>query len=144
MIPKFRFWNKRNNTMYKKLDFIGFSNGNCDIGLWEDGIPMIIHVGADAALLQAVGLSDKHDVDIYEGDILKIISSKYGIETISEVVWGLTSPDFGNYPAFCITEIESELNSFAEVFDSGDYEVEVIGNIYENPDLLAKDVEGME
>ena len=80
-------------------------------------------------------LKDKNGVEIYEGDIVKVISG-YGWERISDVVWGLTSKHYGNYPAFSMPEIETELNSFAEVFDSGDYEVEVIGNIYENPELL--------
>ena len=40
------------------------------------------------------------------------------------------------YPAFCMPGVETESNSFSEVFDSGDYEVEVIGNIYEHKYLL--------
>ena len=55
---------------------------------------------------------------------------------MGQVEWGLSSKLFGTYPAFAITELESEMNSFAEIFDSGQYTIEIIGNIYENPELL--------
>lgn len=30
------------------------------------------------------------------------------------------------------------MNSFSYIFNSGHYDIEVIGNVYENPDLLKK------
>ena len=86
-------------------------------------------------LMQYTGLKDKNGVEIYEGDIVKVISG-YGWEDVSDVVFGLADKRYGNYPAFCIPGVETELNSFSEVFDTGDYEIEVIGNVYQNNDLL--------
>ena len=89
-------------------------------------------------LMQFTGLKDKNGVGIYEGDIVKVISD-YGWEDVSDVIFGLTDKRYGSCPAFCMPMVETESNSFSEVFDSGDYEVEVIGNIYQNKDLLEEE-----
>lgn len=71
-------------------------------------------------IMQYTLRKDKNGREIYEGDILK---SK------SEV------PQFGNYTEKRYKDVYTLINSMS-VFLFGHIEYEVIGNIYENPELL--------
>lgn len=122
MTIKYRVWDKRDKRMYdweKIKDLFSFDEMEHDDLVWQ----------------QYTGLNDRNDREIYGGDIVRV-NHDDGYETIGQVEWGLSSKWFGTYPAFAIAELESEINSFAEIFDTGQYTIEVIGNIYENPELL--------
>jgi uncharacterized phage protein (TIGR01671 family) len=89
-------------------------------------------------LMQFTGLHDKNGKEIWEGDIVKF-GETYGDDeflnpTIHKVTWG------GSYPAFDLKpSTDMEINTFSLVYDgAGDSAIEVIGNIYENPDLLSQ------
>lgn len=89
-------------------------------------------------LMQYTGLKDKNGKEIYEGDILRV-KDGWGNDTVHEVKWGNPNELERNwYPAFDLEPSwDEEFNSFSAIFGGGDAEIEVIGNIYENPDLLS-------
>ena len=77
----------------------------------------------DATVSFWTGLKDKNGKEIYEGDILSMHNGQYN----SQVVW-----DTDRYIADHIGNGGSEsITTFIE-------DLEIIGNIYENPELLKK------
>ncbi|EAG5474818.1 hypothetical protein DA457_10875 [Listeria monocytogenes] len=84
--------------------------------------------------MQYTGLKDKNGKKIFEGDIVAFSEDDFHVfnsqvEYFSEV----------GYPAFDIKVPSTyyfDSNVFSEVSMSGLYEIEVIGNIHENPELL--------
>jgi uncharacterized phage protein (TIGR01671 family) len=76
-------------------------------------------------LMQYTGLEDKNGKEVYEGDILKaLIDSKMGSAyfDVGEVVFHPNAAQFVLRKGNGVTNIA--------------FNVEVIGNIYENPELL--------
>ncbi|EKR9303535.1 DNA-packaging protein [Enterococcus faecalis] len=141
MIPKFRAYSVEENIMYypdedKNVEWtIDDDTGfiapliNLENGMWG----MIDKY----VLMQSTGLKDKNGVEIFEGDILKIIElTNEGIsEYITDVIWEDCSFVFKS-------EGVEYYDSFLGAF-SGDpnttyplFELLVIGNVYENPELL--------
>lgn len=114
MIPKFRVWDKTDKEMYL-VDEINFIRGEFEsIG---DGITFLR--GADEIeLMQSTGLLDKNEQEIFEGDILKD-GSEYGrvVYDPDRTMWRVYGKDF-----------DDALSDW--------WTGRVVGNIYENPELL--------
>ncbi len=142
MVPKFRAWDKENDRMiYPSTEGVCFE-------LDDDGINILDVSGdypedhtfpaIDSVLMQSTGLKDKNGVEIFEADVVKV--SDGGNEEDSYISVVKNYADEG-YPAFDIEAPSSwyyESNVLSTI-TCGEYEtIEVIGNIYENPELLEK------
>lgn len=130
MIPKFRAWDKETQTMLD-VPLIDFKKNVLVGEHWEFGETIFINFD-DIHLMQSTGLKDKNGKEIFEGDILKVANND---SSWFEVV---------KYDHDKAMFISKEVNLKYEVpetpmydlFNTYLFKVEVIGNIWENRDLL--------
>lgn len=86
-----------------------------------------------ATLMQYTGLKDKNGKEIYEGDIVKL-HNEYDNSTTHSIKYYAEDSD---YPAFDLDPVlEAEVNGLSWAVCASQYEIEVVGNIYENEELL--------
>ena len=121
MIPKFRAWLKKEQEMDNEIDHISWLED--ELYCIGDGITYMV-LAEDLVLMQSTGLRDKNGKEIFEGDILK--NNKY----ITSVFY-----ERGAYCVkFCRTTNTTETMNVISFIEK--YKTKVIGNIYENPELL--------
>ena len=99
-------------------------------GVYFDNSRGTVETAAEMPLMQYTGLKDKNGVEIYEGDIIK---SPEMVERF----------DGGYDDGLYICNWDKEVAGFfcggitsSQMWLIEDIECEVIGNIYENPELL--------
>ncbi|NIB77043.1 YopX family protein [Streptococcus pseudopneumoniae] len=140
MIPKFRAWDRLRKEMNYKVMV-----GNCDTDdenwtcpiIWIEEKKDWLHFDDYECIMQSTGLKDKNGVEIFEEDV---VSRNSGMPSVVKFGKWIYEEDFG----YKIKNIGFHLNSSYdddEWFQAMDYEdirknYEVIGNIYENPELL--------
>lgn len=80
-----------------------------------------------------LGLKDKKKKKIFDGDIIKIKHPHKNRQFIGAV-------EFGKYSFFVKDFFFSHFDDPTDIFSQGTEYIEVIGNIYQNPELLKKGV----
>lgn len=117
---KFRVWHKGKKIISEVLGIdilhkeIFFSNGDVDYCEISDFKYI--------ELMQYTGLKDEYGDEIYEGDIVILHNSKY------EVIFNSKEARFVLKDAFFEMDIPFTNNN--------NERIEIVGNIYENPELL--------
>lgn len=135
MTPKFRAWHKELGRMMliEIMYFFFFDNELEELELNDPVMNDYITVSPDEIeLMQSTGLKDKNGKEIFEGDILKVANND---SSWFEVV---------KYDHEKAMFISKEVNLKYEVpetplydlFSSYIFKVEVIGNIWEDGDLI--------
>jgi len=122
---KFRAWDKENNDMLE------------DVSTWTDDFTDMLNETlnyyskfGNFELMQFTGSFDKNIKEIYEGDICNIWMSAPWDEEVPIEITGIIQFE---YSAYWFKGIES--NSYDDVLNEIG-ELEVIGNIYENAELM--------
>lgn len=113
---KFRAWNEAQEKMLNWYEFLNTNMENTFIAPESTGL----------ILMQYTGLKDKNGKEIYEGDI---VEGRVGDEEGFDVKGIVAYCQCGYY---FITDKDDEV--MIHIVD----DLEVIGNIYDNPDLLEK------
>lgn len=129
MIPKFRAYDSGSLSRMYQPDEVMVGDGNIWI-IDEDSVAGDWIVNNDIHLMQSTGLKDKNGKEIFEGDIVDY----KGREAV--VKW------HGSYASFIyrfVDGLQERVSEWDPLFLAC-YHFEIIGNIYENPELL--EVEG--
>jgi uncharacterized phage protein (TIGR01671 family) len=125
-VIKFRAWDKKNKTMI-------YPDSDTDLMMGIDGVVLATSVcshkamfGYDLILMQFTGIIGKNDIEIYEGDIVKGNQSAIGKVKYQGLAFSYQGKK-GDGSVWYDT-ITSNLKQ--------DHDIEVIGNIYQNPNLI--------
>lgn len=118
-IPKFRVYDKVECMMITTSDYEDLSDLFCILKNDTD-------TGYISELMQSTGLIDKNGEEIFEGDVLLTYDDE-----LAKVFW---NDDLAGWFVDFLYEI-AELSEVADI-QSGRSICEIIGNIYENPELL--------
>lgn len=102
-----------------------------DLYWFEENYYHSIDENRGEALMQFTGLKDKNGKDIYEGDILQVINPEGEKDDSHVVEW---DNELSGY-AIPIDYMDYDLTGLGSAM-SMDYELEIIGNIYEDGHLL--------
>jgi len=129
---KFRAWNKLTETMDNfdnSKSGILYRCGEFNVSSGWDSYKQPTfdnETSIDFELMQWTGLQDKNGNPIFEGDI---ISLTYNNKSAGEVFWRTEDVSF----------YQRDKNGHIFGFCSANTDYEIIGNIYENPELMESD-----
>ena len=122
MIPKFRAWDKFDKVMRDvtlldyNQNFVGYS------------YPVFMKSTMHMELMRSTGLQDKNCQEIFEGDLVRQVRTQPTTE--NETITGVVTMIEGTWL------IMNDNEQLASKLWSETDENEIIGNIYENKDIL--------
>ena len=122
---KFRAWSKLLNKMLSHEDL---NKTLKNITKIEYIAGIFLPLNSDVEVMQYTGLKDSNGNEIYEGDIVKI-EDYFGEDIIGRVIYDEATAGY-------VFHKGNERNYFQMTLDLEYYVHYVIGNIYENKDLL--------
>jgi uncharacterized phage protein (TIGR01671 family) len=122
---KYRAFDVKDKIMWEPLTLTELASGTWELQTkdQEHSLPSDDYfefAQADTVWMQFTGLQDQHETDIYEGDWIDT-GNGIGFIVWFGTGWGIESPGSEAVDSFFMSEM---------------YDWTVVGNIYENPDLL--------
>ena len=123
MIPKFRAYDSSSYKRMYQPDEVLVGNGDIWI-IDEDSCDNEWIVNNDLHLMQSTGLRDKNGKEIFEGDVVLVLDSPYNVFYDNERGSYRLKPHDDRW----------NVDYMSNFSHGGNFEV--VGNIYENPELL--------
>ena len=128
MIPRYRAWDKEFKEMVQvdalvfeeQIIKVTYKNGNV---VKEDL--------KNYVLMQSTGLTDKNGKEIFEGDILSIETDEENVKVKLEVSWDSKHALF----VFDSKKYNAK-EALGELFEDNPYPFKIIGNVWEDPELV--------
>lgn len=142
---KFRAWDKKDKVMVDVAS----------INFWPDGVLSVLEDVDDAEprladsyeLMEYTGLHDKNGREIYEGDLFEHkfgytvfddppyaeMGTEYGVVTFDNGQFVVSTPGWGGRNLYELLLLNGHLNDMP---DSDLFTMKVVGNKFENPELL--------
>ena len=130
MIPKFRAWDKELQTMLD-VSLIDFKKGVLVGEHWKFGETNFMSFD-EIELMQSTGLHDKNGKEIFEGDIIS--DGHMSRDIRHHQTLGFYTIDGNGVEGFFGDT--ASLEDFEEVSKYMSENIEIIGNAYENKELL--------
>lgn len=129
-IPKFRAWDVHEKKMFSNAQLIVwngnvYANDNSELNVdnlkgWSID---------EKYLMQSTGLIDKNGKEVFENDVIRDSDGFEGIVQYDE--------SYGMYGIAYLPTLSNGIDmTFEELKDNFRNKFEVIGNIYENPELV--------
>lgn len=135
MIPRYRVWDKQTERMHI-VSGIDFNDGLVSsVNIWHEGWPWVLEPD-EIALMQSTGLKDKNGVDIFDGDVVQ--AEQYLTTTIPVRINGIVKYS-NKYTMFYLDNGSERHDLYMQSLGGSIYNFEIIGNIYENPELLKEE-----
>lgn len=134
MIPKFRAWDKRKNVMRDVAVLHFTKNGKTNfIEYWINPTELKSYHVRNIDLMQSTGLKDKNSIEIFEGDVV-LVNVSNGFDHLVNEKTVVQESEF--HSGLVCKSLISGMEYRVFKHKKMDYEYEVIGNIYENSELL--------
>ena len=122
---KFRAWNEVSEKMLNWNEFLDTNMKNTFIAPESTGL----------ILMQYTGLDDKNEKEIYEGDIV-LLDCYYYEEPAFDGEFEVVYDEINGMWLLIDLEDRENIYTFENIRGYYKSEIEVIGNIYDNPELL--------